>query len=89
MTAQHPSGVHLDRAGDLDKKTGSRGEVCLEAVRDEMARRGLDLGMGGVRRLYTLFLRRQGRGDFLAYVLTYLDPTGETAAHNVVGGASR
>lgn len=78
----------LTRAGYRDSKTGGEAGVCLETVRQEMSRRGLDISLGGVRRLYTLYLRREARGEFLPWVLTYLDPTGEQAVHNMVGGAS-
>lgn len=84
------------RDGDRNKAPGASGELrpederIIAEARAELLRRGHVIGWAGVRRLYRLYLRRADRGDFLPWLLTYADPTGEDATWNLrhlVGGA--
>lgn len=86
-----------------EERTGSRtspseaAELCpqdeaiVQAAWEEMTGAGVRIRLGSVRRLYLLHLRSVERGDFLSYVLTYLDPTGELGVYEAMkpkpGGA--
>lgn len=95
MNTPRPSGAPTHRAGDRNKAPGASGELrpedhaIIEQARAELLSRGLVMGRSGVRRLYLLHLRREDRGEFLPWLLTYADPTGETAVWNLVGGGVR
>ena len=74
---------------DLDRDTNTKGhreEVRPEvmAAWQELRERGYRVRLRNVQRIIERHQLRVDRGDFLERVLTYVDPTGETATWNVM-----
>ena len=68
----------VDRATRPTSRDAEIDAALMELHRDLRAR-GRFMSPKGLRRLYLRWLALYERGDLLAYVLTYADPTGETA----------
>ena len=97
MTALALRGRTSTDPRDVNRATNSTRngrEACPEAVewQARLAAAGFNLSLSAVRRFMKLYRATYDDTEgFLAYVLNYLDPTGETATSRVlrahVGGA--
>ena len=72
--------------------TRAETSACPEVVAywQQLRAEGHRISLSGCRRLWVTFHSTYTDTDgFLTYALTYLDPTGETAAHRVMSDHSR
>ena len=84
ITAHSTPPLAVDRATNTTRERASaRPEVV--SYYEQVRERGFKISLRGVERFYVMYAKTYADDEgFLAYLMTYLDPTGETAVNEVL-----
>lgn len=78
-----------DRAVDRDtNSTRNRASACpdLDDYHRQVTELGFRISRRGIERFWVLYSKTYADDNFLTYLMSYLDPTGETAVNEVLSG---